>query len=281
MFPNYLMLIFIAALGAIVGSFLNVVIHRLPNGESIVFPNSRCPACHTRIKACDNVPILAYLWLGGRCRACRARISARYPFVEALTAALFALIFLHDDLTLALPFDLIFAAGVIALIFIDAEQMILPNAITYPGFVFALVARLFVLNFNGVEFLLANRSGGNSELKLRAVSFIGALIGALIGGGLLWLVGFLWKRLRGVEAMGMGDVKMMFFVGAYLGWQLGLLTIFLGVFTGAFVGIALMIKSGSRDMQMRLPFGIFLGIGSIVSLLYGSTLINWYLGQFM
>ncbi|GAC1401063.1 MAG: A24 family peptidase [Pyrinomonadaceae bacterium] len=278
--PTPLALLFIVALGAVIGSFLNVVIHRLPHGESIVFPNSRCPNCQTAIRAYDNVPVLAYLWLGGKCRACKTRISPRYPLVEALTAALFALVFFHDGLTLALPFDLIFVASIVALIFIDAEHMILPNAITYPGFVFALIARFIVPNLMGVEFLTHNTGGGVSELKLRGISIIGGFIGASVGGGLLWLVGFLWEKLRGVEAMGMGDVKMLFYVGAFLGWQLTLVTIFLAVFSGAFIGIALMLKSGSRDMQMRLPFGIFLGIGAIIGLLYGTTLISLYLGQF-
>lgn len=278
--PLPLALAFVVALGAVLGSFLNVVIHRLPHGESIVFPNSRCPQCQTAIRAYDNVPVLAYLWLGGKCRACRAKISPRYPLVEALTAALFALVFLHDGLTLALPFDLIFVAAIIALIFIDAEHMILPNAITYPGVVFALIARFIVPNLKGIEFLVHNMGGDVSEIKLRGASIVGAFIGALVGGGLLWLVGFLWEKLRGVEAMGMGDVKMLFFVGAFLGWQLTLLTIFLAVFSGAFIGIALMLKSGSRDMQMRLPFGVFLGIGTIISLLYGTTVISWYIGKF-
>src|SRR6266550_8645919 len=131
-------------LGAMIGSFLNVVIHRLPREQSIVFPNSICPKCHARIKAYDNIPILSFLFLRGQCRACGARISPRYPAVEALTALLFAAITWHDGVSFALAFDLAFTAAMVALIFIDAEHMILPNAITYPGILFAIITRLAV-----------------------------------------------------------------------------------------------------------------------------------------
>src|SRR2546426_6368092 len=135
---------FLGVLGAMIGSFLNVVIHRLPREQSIVFPNSTCPRCHAKIKAYDNIPILSFVILRGQCRACGARISARYPAVEAVTALLFAAVTWHDGWSLALGFDLVFAASMLALLFIDAEQMILPNAITYPGILFALFARVAV-----------------------------------------------------------------------------------------------------------------------------------------
>ena len=128
-------------LGAVIGSFLNVVIHRLPREESIVFPNSRCPSCGAAIAFYDNLPVLSYVALRGRCRSCKAHISARYPLVELLTGLLWLAVILHDGLTWALPFDLIFVTAILALIFIDAEHMILPNAITYPGIAFALIAR--------------------------------------------------------------------------------------------------------------------------------------------
>ena len=277
--PFPLLLVAVACVGAIIGSFLNVVIHRLPREESVVFPNSRCPQCGTAIRPYDNIPVISYLLLRGRCRACRARILARYPAVELLTAVLFALTFitLHRDLTLALPFDLLFVAALIALIFIDAEHMLLPNAITYPGLALALVARALVPNLYGVGML---GEGALAGWPVWALSLAGAVIGALVGGGSLWLVGWLWERLRGVEAMGLGDVKMMFMVGAYLGWPLTVLTIFLGVLTGSIVGISLMLRRGQRDMRMMLPFGIFLGIGSIISLLFGSAIVSWYVGQF-
>jgi leader peptidase (prepilin peptidase) / N-methyltransferase len=275
--PFVFLLLFVAALGAVVGSFLNVVIHRVPLEESIVFPHSRCPQCGTAIRPYDNIPVVSWLVLRGRCRGCRAPISARYPAVEVLTAALFALTFwLRSGLTLALPFDLLFVAALIALVFIDAEHMILPNAITYPGIAVALAARLLVPNLYGAGFLCA--AYGCEAVWL--ASLLNALAGALFGGGFLWLTGWLWKRLRGVEAMGLGDVKMMFMVGAYLGPPLTALTIFIGVLSGSVAGVLLMARRGERDMQLLLPFGIFLGVGALVSLLFGTRLVEWYVGQF-
>ncbi|MCA1816998.1 MAG: prepilin peptidase [Acidobacteria bacterium] len=269
---------FVAALGAMIGSFLNVVIHRLPREESIVFPNSRCPSCGTAIRPYDNIPVVSYAVLRGRCRSCKSPISARYPAVELLVAALFALVFWHDRLTLALPFDLVFVAALTALVFIDAEHMILPDVITLPGVGFALVARALVPNTYALGFLADGLLHGLPDWT---VSLAGALLGALVGGGSLWLTGFLWERLRGVEAMGLGDVKMMFMVGAYLGWAHTLLTIFLAVITGSLVGVSIMLARRERDMKMLLPFGIFLGAGALVSLLAGHALIGWYVGRFV
>ncbi|MGB8506952.1 MAG: prepilin peptidase [Pyrinomonadaceae bacterium] len=275
--PNFFILFAVAAIGAVIGSFLNVVIHRVPREESIVFPHSRCPACGTAIRPYDNVPVLSWLILRGRCRACHAPISPRYPAVEALTALLFALTYwLRSGFTLALPFDLIFVAAVFSLIFIDAEHMILPDVITLPGVVFAFVARALVPNLYGVAFL---SEGHLAHWPVWAVSLIGAALGALFGGGFLWLVGWLWKRLRGVEAMGFGDVKMMFMVGAFLGWPLTVLTLFFAVLSGSIIGVAIMLRRG-RDMQMLLPFGIFLGLGTIFAMLFGQPFVEWYAGQF-
>jgi leader peptidase (prepilin peptidase)/N-methyltransferase len=274
---------FLAILGAIIGSFLNVVIHRLPREESIAFPNSRCPACGAAIASYDNLPLLSYLILRGRCRSCSAGISLRYPAVELLTALLYIAVTWRDGLTGMLPFDLIFVSAVVALVFIDAEHMILPNAITYPGIVFALVARLAIpylsatAHFDDVGPLTAGMLHG---LPVWAASLIGAVIGGLIGGGSLWLMGWTWEKLRGIEAMGLGDVKMMFMVGAYLGWRLTILTIFMGVLSGSIIGIALMLRQGRKDMQMLLPFGVFLGIGAIAALLIGTRIVEWYASQY-
>src|SRR3989440_654370 len=273
---------FVGVVGAIIGSFLNVVIHRLPREQSIVFPNSACPKCRKRIKAYDNIPIVSYLILRGHCRHCGAHISSRYPAVEALTAILFAAVAWHDGVSFALAFDLAFAASLVALVFIDAEHMILPNAITYPGILFAILARLLVpylagpAHFDDLPQLLSTFP----TLPLWLVSLIGAVFGALAGGGSLWMMGFLWEKLRGVEAMGFGDVKMMLMVGAFLGWRLTILTILLGALTGSIAGIIAMYRRGGRSLQMMLPFGIFLGIGSVVSLLFGARIIAWYASQF-
>jgi leader peptidase (prepilin peptidase) / N-methyltransferase len=287
--PVWLTCVFVAVLGAIIGSFLNVVIHRLPRDESIVFPNSRCPSCQAQIRAYDNLPVISYLLLRGRCRACGARISPRYPAVEALTALLWAAVFLADfywrgGLSFIIVFDLFFVTALVALIFIDAEHMLLPNAITYPGMVFAVAARLalpYLVGTHAFEDLPSLLSGPFSTWPVWAASLGGAALGALAGGGSLWLMGWLWERLRGVEAMGLGDVKMMFMVGAYLGWRLTILAIFLGVLSGSIIGVGLMARRSERDMQMQLPFGIFLGLGSIFALLVGPRIVAWYASQFV
>jgi leader peptidase (prepilin peptidase)/N-methyltransferase len=269
--------------GALIGSFLNVVIHRVPHEESIVFPNSRCPSCGGAIAFYDNIPVLSYLVLRAKCRYCKEHISFRYPAVELLTAAMFIAVTWHDGLSVALPFDLVFVSALLALVFIDAEHMILPNVITYPGIVFALVARIAIPlligapHFDDVPSLA---QGALANMPLWVTSLTGALIGALLGGGSLWLMGWTWEKLRGIEAMGLGDVKMMFMVGAYLGWRLTILTIFVGVLTGSIIGIALMARQGQRNMQMLLPFGVFLGLGAIAALLFGVPLVEWYAGQF-
>jgi leader peptidase (prepilin peptidase)/N-methyltransferase len=159
----------------------------------------------------------------------------------------------------------------------------LPNAITYPGILFALITRAVVPylagpgHFDDLPQLITLLP---PTYPAWAVSLIGAVIGALAGGGSLWLMGFLWEKLRGVEAMGLGDVKMMLMVGAFLGWRLTILTILIGALSGSLAGVSLMLRRGSRDLQMMLPFGIFLGIGSLVSLLIGARIIDWYASQF-
>lgn len=280
--PYFYIGIFI--LGAVIGSFLNVVIHRLPLEESIVFPNSRCPKCQTAIKPYDNIPVISWLILGGKCRACKAPISIRYPAVEVLTGLLYVGVFYHAGLTLALPFELILITALAPLIFIDADHQILPNKITYPLFVFAIMARVvlpLVLKQPYFDDLTPGFLANFSNMPLWAVSLIGGLIGAFAGGGFLWIVGFLWERLRGIEAMGMGDVKLMLGVGAFLGWRLTLLTIFLGCLTGAVAGIAKKLKDGDLNLEGKLPFGIFLGAGTIISLLFGAQIINWYISNFI
>src|SRR5215216_5322616 len=269
--------------GAVIGSFLNVIIHRVPLEESIVFPNSRCPSCGGGIAFYDNIPVLSYVVLRAKCRHCKEHISFRYPAVELLTAALFVGVAWHNGLSAALPFDLVFASALLVLVFIDAENMILPNVITYPGIVFALVARIAIPYLTGRPHFddIPSLSGGAlADMPVWVISLAGALIGALIGGGSLWLMGWTWEKLRGIEAMGLGDVKMMFMVGAYLGWRLTILTIFFGVLTGSIIGIFLMARQGQRNMQMLLPFGVFLGLGAIAALLFGAPVVEWYAGQF-
>jgi len=231
----------------------------------------------------DNIPVVSYIVLGAKCRHCKTGISFRYPAVELLTAALFVAVAWHDGLSAALPFDLVFASALLALVFIDAEHMILPNVITYPGIVFAVVARIVIPYLSGTphfDDLPSLSQGALAGMPLWVTSLVGAVVGALLGGGSLWLMGWTWEKLRGIEAMGLGDVKMMFMVGAYLGWRLTILTIFIGVFSGSFFGIFLMVRSGQRNMQMLLPFGVFLGLGAIAALLFGAPIVEWYAGQF-
>ena len=283
LFPPIVGYVIAGVFGAIIGSFLNVVIHRVPLEESIVFPNSRCPSCGGVIAFYDNVPVLSYIVLRAKCRHCKEHISFRYPAVELLTAALFVAVAWHDGLSAALPFNLVFASALLALVFIDAEHMILPNAITYPGIVFALVARVAVPYLIGRPYfddLPSLSQGAFADMPIWVTSLAGAAIGALLGGGSLWLMGWTWEKLRGIEAMGLGDVKMMFMVGAYFGWRLTILTIFVGVLSGSVIGIFLMLRQRERNMQMLLPFGVFLGLGAIAALLIGSPIVSWYAGQF-
>ena len=282
--PEIIGYIFIFGFGAIVGSFLNVVIHRVPNEESIIFPNSACPNCKNLIKPYDNIPLLSWLILGGKCRTCKNPISPRYPAVELLTAVLFVLVLWQIGFSLFLPVALIFVASMVALIFIDAENMILPNVITYPLLVFGLLVRLLFPIFASASYFSDLQISPLDQMENSPawlVSLIGAVLGALVGGGSLWLVGEIWKRLRGVDAMGLGDVKMMFAVGALLGWRLTLLTIFIGAFTGAIAGILVISRQKEKDFQAQIPFGIFLGIGSIFALLFGEQMIAWYIETFL
>lgn len=281
--PEFVGFIFIFILGAAIGSFLNVVIYRVPNELSLL-TSSACPNCKTGIKFYHNIPIIGWLMLRGKCSNCREPILWRYPAVELLTALVFCLVYWQIGLTVYLPVGLAFAATMIALIFIDAEHMILPNVITYPLFILALVIRVvFPIVITGHYFSDMVYSPVNELMGFPGwfVSLAGAIFGAIVGGGSLWLVGAIWKALRGVDAMGLGDVKLMLGVGALLGWRMTILTIFLGAFAGALIGIGLVMKEKDRNLQMQLPFGIFLGIGAIVAMLFGDRLIGWYLGTFL
>jgi leader peptidase (prepilin peptidase)/N-methyltransferase len=227
---------------------------------------------------------LSWLILKGKCRNCQSAISARYPAVELLTALLFVLVFWQIGFTAFLPVALIFVTTIVALIFIDAENMILPDVINFPLLFFALLIRIIFPLFISAEYFSDLRIYPLNQLDnlpVWLVSLLGALLGGIVGGGSLWLVGKIWKLLRNVDAMGLGDVKMMFAVGALLGWRLAFLSIFLGAFTGAIAGIFVIFRQKEKDFQAQIPFGIFLGIGSIIALLFGERLINWYVTNFI
>lgn len=247
----------VAVLGLAVGSFLNVCIHRLPKKLSIVWPASRCPSCERPLAWFENVPLLSYAALGGRCRTCRAPISIRYPVVEAITASVFVLQYLAVGPTPLLAARLVFMSALIVLFAIDLEHQLLPNAITLPGIVC------------GLAFALVLPPG-----------LIDALLGAVLGGGILFAIAEGYYRIRGEDGMGMGDVKMLAMIGAFLGWKLMLLTLILGSFAGSFVGM-LILATRRGTMRAALPFGTFLAIGAAIASLVGDRVIAWYVGLYM
>jgi leader peptidase (prepilin peptidase)/N-methyltransferase len=242
-----------AVFGLMVGSFLNVCIYRLPRRESIVFPASHCTACGKPIAWYQNLPVISWLLLRGRCASCGDRISIVYPLVELLTGFVFVLHYEVLGATWLLVPRLLFACGLIVLAFIDLRHRILPNPITLGGTVVGLLFSLFL-----------------------PPGWLAALIGILIGGGVLLAIGEVYLRLRGIEGMGLGDVKMLAMIGAFLGWKAVLVTLILSSLSGALVGFILLL-SQRGSMKYQLPFGTFLAGAALVASLYGDALINWYL----
>jgi leader peptidase (prepilin peptidase)/N-methyltransferase len=250
------------ALGAIIGSFLNVVIHRYPRGESIVFPPSHCGTCNAVVKPYDNVPVLSYLWLLGRCRACRAPFSARYPLVELANALFYLAIFLETGLTAGFVAVAAIVSMTIVLIFIDLEIQILPDAIDLPGIAIGLVIGATHLGALYPDLTLSS-------------TLLESVAGAAAGGGILLAIALLYKLLRKVEGMGLGDVKMMAMIGAVMGWEAILPILLVASIVGAITGIALATRS-EHGMQLALPFGVFLGLAALVMLFFGRTLMPMY-----
>lgn len=238
--------------GAMVGSFLNVCIYRVPLRKSLWWPPSTCPSCERRLKWFENVPIAGYLALGGRCRTCRAPISPRYAIVEVLTAAMFGAATWYYGPTLLLASRLVLGCTLIVLFAIDLEHQLLPNVITLP---FILV---------GFAFSFFVEPGWKSSL-----------IGILVGGGSLLTMFYVWLWLRKQEALGMGDPKMLAMIGAFVGWKLTILTLVLASFSGSIVGVAL-IASRRAGMQSLIPFGCFLAVGAAIAATAGPSLIHWY-----
>jgi len=270
-----MVLLFIVLIGLAVGSFLNVCISRIPLEESVVSPRSRCPQCKKPISNRDNIPILSYLLLGGRCRNCKQKISVRYPLIEALTGIVSALIYLKFDIGIEWLVYFLFSAALIALAFIDADHRILPDVITLNGLWVGLAISVF-LWLPGPLMARLIQSVGVDNPGPRLVSIVSSLIGAAVGGGLLWFVREAYFRFRGVEGMGFGDVKMMAMVGAFIGTALTLFTILIGSILGSIIGITLMRFAG-KDREYELPFGTFLSFAAIVAVLYGNELIGLYL----
>lgn len=252
LWPVYL---YAAVVGLIVGSYLNVLIHRIPVGKSTVLPRSRCPYCGGAIRVADNIPLLSYILLRGRCRHCSAPISLRYPAVELLTSLLFVAALYRFGLQAGLISALVFVCLMILLAVIDLEHYLLPDRITLPAILVGLVLQFWN----------------------PAVTLLDAIVGILAGAGVLILVINFWFWLRGNEGMGLGDVNMLALIGAFLGWQGVLATLFLATLSGALVGLTL-LAVGRLGLQSRLPFGLFLAIGGIVSLFFGESLYAQYTG---
>lgn len=241
--------------GLIVGSFLNVCIYRLPRRKSIISPRSHCPQCSRPIPWYDNIPLLSFLLLKGKCRFCGSPISYIYPLVEFATAFFFLVTYLKWGLSLQLVIDVLFICLLIALLFIDLFHYILPNSVTIPGLVLG-----FALSFIN-----------------QRISWLESLWGILLGGGMLLGISLFYHYVKKIEGMGMGDVKMMAMIGAFLGWKLTLLTLILGSFLGALVGITIIIKT-KESLKKQLPFGSFLSLAALISLFYGQQIISSYQG---
>ena len=247
-------LIYGGLIGLCIGSFLNVVIYRLPLGKSIVSPPSRCRNCDYLLQWYDNIPVLSWLWLRGRCRKCGTGVSIQYPIVELITGALFVLVIWLTPVGPLLASRLILVCILIALFGIDLEHQILPNSITLPGIVIGLLFSL-----------------------IAPPGWKDALIGALLGGGLLYGIAWAYYLWRREEGMGMGDVKMLAMIGAFLGWKAVIVTLVLSSFAGAFIGLGMMaVQKG--DMKYALPFGTFLAIGTVIAMFVGDPLVAWYAG---
>ena len=251
-----LLLAAFAWLGLAVGSFLNVCIHRLPRGGSVVSPPSRCPHCEYRLRWYDNIPVLSFLLLRGRCRGCRSPISLRYPVVELLTMLLFLVHLYFFGWTILMAVRLAFACALIVLFAIDLEHHLLPNAITLPGIAAGLASSLFLPP--GIR---------------------DAVIGTIVGGGVLWLIGEVYYRLAGQEGMGGGDVKMLAMIGAFLGWKLVLVTLVLSSVAGSLIGMAV-IALRRGGMKYALPYGTFLALGALAASLVGEEIVAWYVGLY-
>jgi len=240
--------------GGCIGSFLNVCIYRLPQNLSIVSPRSFCPQCRSPVRSYDNIPLLSYLLLRGKCRSCGAKISWRYPLMEALTGAFAVALYLKFGLTLGFFAFFAFTAALLVITFIDLDHRIIPDVISLPG-----IAVGFGLSF-----------------FLPAPSWTDSLIGLLAGGGSLYLVAIGYEALTKREGMGGGDVKLLAMIGAWLGWKAVLFTLFFASLTGTLIGGGAMVVQ-RQGRHYAIPFGPFLAFGALAYLFFGPQLIDWYL----
>lgn len=256
LFPPGAAEIVLAVMGLCIGSFLNVCIHRLPLKQSVVQPRSRCPDCGYALRWYDNIPLVSYALLRGRCRSCGRPISMRYPIIELVTAVVFVMHWYAFGATPLLPVRLVFGCALIVLFVIDLDHQILPDVITLPGIVAGFAASWFL-----------------------APGPLQSVLGILLGGGLLWAIAELWFRLRKIEAMGFGDVKMLAMVGAWLGVKMVVVTFVLSSMMGGVLGVVL-LATRRADMATRVPFGTMLAVAALIASLYGGPLVAWYLSRF-
>lgn len=246
----------VVAIGLAIGSFLNVCIARIPHGESVVRPPSHCPKCNSPIHWYDNIPVLSYIALRGRCRSCAAGISPRYPAVEILTAVCAVALYYggFEPRELALYWTL--AAAFIVITFIDIDHRIIPDLITLPSILIAPAVALVVGQITVVQ----------------------SIVGILAGGGVLWAIATVYQIVRRQEGMGLGDVKFLAMVGGYQGWQAALFSLIVGSLFGTVVGIGLMVARRGR-LDMEIPFGPFLVAGALLYIFGGPDFIAWYLSR--
>jgi len=240
--------------GALVGSFLNVCIFRLPNEESIIWPGSHCPHCKNAIKFYDNIPVVSYFLLRGKCRYCKGSISLQYPLVEGITALSSLFLIIKFGPSLSYLFYFAFVAALIVITVIDLYHQIIPDVISLPGIGMGLLASLLIPQ----------------------ITFSNSLIGVLLGGGSLFIVATFYQWLFKREGMGGGDIKLLAMIGAFLGWKAVLLTILLSSLIGSVTGILMMVVKG-KDFKYAIPFGPFLSLGAVISLFYGEEIVRWYL----
>lgn len=241
--------------GALIGSFLNVCIYRLPRQESIAWPGSHCPSCSHSIAWYDNIPILSYVTLAGRCRHCTLPIPFRYPLVEILNAIGYVgLFWVFGPGWVAVAYGLLYSA-LLVVAGTDLSHKIIPNVVTFPGILVGLLCATTVL----------------------PLGFLGGLLGVLVGGGILWLLAWASPYLFGKEGMGGGDIKLLAMIGAFLGWKPAVMTIMVGSFLGSLVGVTL-IAAQVIKREDYIPFGPFLVCGALVALFFGQSILDWYQG---
>ncbi len=256
--------------GSIIGSFLNVCIYRLPREESIVYPGSHCTSCDQSISFYNNIPILSYLFLNGKCSKCKSKISPRYPIVEILTGLLFLTTVWSFGLTTQTFFYLIFISSIVAITFIDLEHMIIPNVITYPGIIVGILYNALKTDWDNSWESISKFSFGIQDFfsLLNELPILNSLFGVILGGGILLVIAYSYEIIKKRQGMGMGDVKLLAMIGAFFGWEGVLFVIFLGSILGSVIGISIIIAKRG-DLKYALPFGPFLSIAAVIYIFTG------------